>query len=115
MNEDRILKAVVETIQEKKGDNPMILDLREVSDVTDYFVIAGGQNPIHLRTLADALKENLKELGILPERLEGYRGNGWILLDYGFFVVHLLGKEERDFYRLEQLWYGAKVFTPTMA
>jgi len=115
MNEDRILKAVVETIQEKKADNPVILDLREVSIITDYFVVAGGQNPIHLRALADALKENLKELDILPERIEGYRESGWILLDYGSLVVHLLGKEEREFYRLEQLWHGAKVFTPIMA
>lgn len=63
MSEDRILKAVVATIQEKKGDRPVILDLREVSIITDYFVVAGGQNPVHLQALADAVEKNLKEMG----------------------------------------------------
>ncbi|HHU81755.1 MAG TPA: ribosome silencing factor [Firmicutes bacterium] len=115
MSEDRILKAVVATIQEKKGDRPVILDLREVSIITDYFVVAGGQNPVHLKALADAVEKRLKEMGVLPQRIEGYREGGWILMDYGALVVHLLGKEERDFYRLEHLWHGAKIIEPAMA
>ena len=115
MSEDRILKAVVATIQEKKGDRPVILDLREVSIITDYFVVAGGQNPVHLQALADAVEKNLKEMGVLPQRIEGYREGGWILMDFGDLVVHLLGKEERDFYRVERLWLGAKVIEPAMA
>ena len=83
MSEDRILKAVVATIQEKKGDRPVILDLREVSIITDYFVVAGGQNPVHLKALADAVEKRLKEMGVLPQRIEGYREGGWILMDYG--------------------------------
>lgn len=115
MSEDRILKAVVATVQEKKGDRPVILDLREVSIITDYFVVAGGQNPVHLRALADAVEERLKEMGVLARRIEGYREGGWILLDYGDLVIHLLGQDERDFYRLENLWHGAKIIEPAMA
>lgn len=115
MSEDRILKAVVATILEKKGDHTVILDLREVSVITDYFVVAGGQNSVHLQALADAVEERLKEMGVSPHRVEGYRGGGWILMDYGGLVVHLMGKEERDFYRLENLWHGAKIIEPAMA
>ncbi|NLW59683.1 MAG: ribosome silencing factor [Firmicutes bacterium] len=115
MDYEKILTAAYTALIDQKGENPVLLDLRELTVVTDYFLITTGRNPNHLKALADHLREKLGVLGLTPARQEGDQDTRWILLDYGFLVVHLLGQDERDFYRLEDLWYGAKRLTPTIA
>jgi ribosome-associated protein len=115
MDYDKVLSAAYSAVLEQKGEDPVILDLRELTVVTDYFLITTGRNPNHLKAMADRVLEDLGALGLTPARREGDHGARWILLDYGFLVIHLLGQDEREFYRLEELWYGAKRLTPTIA
>ena len=74
----------------------------------DYFVIATGNNNTHVRALADELEEKLKGEGLPPARVEGYRSNSWILLDWGNVVIHIFTQEGRDFYDLDHLWADGK-------
>ena len=115
MDETQMLLTAWAAVTETKGEKPLLLDLRELTVITDYFLIASGRNAVHLQALADAVLEKLEEQGVTPKRIEGYREGRWILLDYGFLVVHLMTPEDREFYRLEQLWHGAKSTTPTLA
>ncbi|NLW55408.1 MAG: ribosome silencing factor [Firmicutes bacterium] len=115
MDETQVLLAAWAAVNETKGENPLLLDLRELTVITDYFLIASARNAVHLQALADAVLDKLEEQELTPKRIEGYREARWILLDYGFMVVHLMTPEEREFYRLEQLWHGAKITTLTLA
>jgi ribosome-associated protein len=84
-----------------------VLDIHELSPITDYFVLASADNTRLLRTVADRVREALREEGIRPLRVEGLPEHGWIVLDYGDMIVHLLTNEQREYYRLEDLWSEA--------
>ncbi len=86
---------------------PVLLDMRDVTVITDYFLICHGTSNVHIRGLADALRDGLEEQGLRPYGVEGYDDARWILLDYGDLIVHIFAEEERDFYDLERLWSDA--------
>lgn len=115
MNCDQLLTTAYTVLLEGKGEDLLILDLQKLTVLTDYFLMATGRNPNHLKTLADTVQEKLTAQDLLLSRKEGNEKTGWILLDYGFMVIHLLGQDEREFYRLEELWHGAERLTPTIA
>lgn len=96
---------------EKKAIGVTILDLRELSTIADYFVIASGTSRPHLSAIAEAIRDTLKKQGFLPYHQEGDDGSGWVLLDYGDVIAHVLGESERQYYDLERLWRGAKVIS----
>lgn len=86
----------------------IVLDLRGLSDVTDYFVICHGGSDRQVLAIADEVEERLdKERGRRPGHVEGRRSADWVLLDYIDFVVHVFQEEKREFYRLERLWGDA--------
>jgi ribosome-associated protein len=91
----------------KKATDVVILDLRKVTEFTDYFVLASAANQRQMVAVADAVMETLREQGLRPAHLEGYPKQEWILLDYSDFVVHLFTPRTRAFYDLERLWGGA--------
>ena len=91
----------------KKATDGVILDLRKVTEVTDYFVLASAANQRQLLAVADAVMEALREQGLRPSHIEGYPKQEWILLDYGDFVFHVFTPRMRAFYDLERLWGGA--------
>jgi ribosome-associated protein len=93
----------------KQGQDIVILDVRDLITITDYFVIVSGTSERQLRTIADEVVHRLRERGSRPVRTEGEPATGWVLLDYVDFVVHLFGEEQRDYYRLESLWRDAPV------
>jgi ribosome-associated protein len=93
---------------EKKASEVVALDLRKVSDFTDYFLLLSGGNQRQLVAIADAVLEALRPHGYRPDHVEGYPRQEWILLDYGFFVVHVFTAKTRAFYDLERLWGGAQ-------
>jgi len=95
-------------LEEAKGSRVTILDVREMTLIADYFVIASGSNLRHVRAMADGLTYDLKELRS-PHHVEGYGAGYWILLDYGDVVVHVFREEERSFYGLERLWGDAPI------
>ena len=85
-----------------------MLDVRDLCSFTDYFVICAGESQRQLRTIHDEIEYNLKKTGIMPHHHEGTLDSGWLLLDYGDVIVHIFGTEERDFYKLDELWRDAK-------
>jgi len=91
-------------IDDKNGEEIVIFDLRDLSPIADYFVIANGLSEIHLRTIADHLMEYEK-----PDHVEGLAASSWVLLDFIDVIVHLFLKETREFYGLERLWGDAPI------
>jgi ribosome-associated protein len=94
----------------KQGEAVVVLDMRDVISITDYFVIASGSSERQVKTIADEVVRELKAAaGVRPARMEGEAGARWMLMDYVDFVVHVFNHEEREFYRLENLWRDAPV------
>lgn len=96
-------------LEEKKGEDILLLDIHEISDFTDYFIICTGTSDRMLSALADDLVEKLRSQEQRRGRIEGAPQDGWILIDYGDFIVHLFSPDRRDYYRLEELWGKGKV------
>jgi len=92
---------------EKKAEDVLILDLRDLTIVTDYFVICSGTSSNQLRAILEGVQKSLAEAGVYPLRQEGDHTTRWALLDYGGVVVHVFHHVERDFYELERLWARA--------
>ena len=99
--ERELLSWARRLIEDKKGGRPVLIDLRETSIPTGFFLIAEGENPIHVRAMAEEL---LEKLPLEPLHVEGLAEGRWVLMDYGDFVVHLFEREARLFYDLEGLW-----------
>ena len=85
----------------------VILDMKKMSNFTDFFVIASGTSQRQVQAISDGIEEELSKKKISLWHLEGYQEAQWIVMDYGDVVAHLFLEETRDFYRLERLWGGA--------
>jgi ribosome-associated protein len=85
-----------------------VLDLREVTSFTDFFILCTVSNPRQGHAVCDEIEKQLKEMGELPVSIEGYDAAEWILMDYGDFVVHIFSETARSYYDLERLWRHAK-------
>jgi ribosome-associated protein len=94
---------------DKRASDIVILDLRESTSVTDFFVLISGSADIHVKAIAENIREGLAEEGQKPWHIEGLAFGSWVLLDYVDFVVHIFLKEKREFYDLERLWGDAPV------
>lgn len=103
-----LAKAAVGIASDKKASDVLLLDIRDVSVIADYFVICSGTNSRQLQGIADAIDEELSKQGAILLHREGTPGAGWVLLDFGDIVVHIFGPQEREYYRLERLWSEAK-------
>lgn len=104
-----LARAAAQSAEDNRGRNVVILDLRDQTSIFDYFVIATGSSQRQLRAMSDAIDDVLqKEFGHSRLGTEGYQDSRWILLDYGSIVVHLFDETSRGYYRLEELWGGAK-------
>ncbi len=101
-------KIAREALEDKKGEDIKVLDIKGLSNIADCFVIASGNNPNQLRAMADEVEEKLFKEGYKLHHSEGYTGGTWILLDFGNLLVHLFNKSERDFYSLDRVWGDAK-------
>ena len=107
MTHDEMVQLIVNTIDDRRGRDITVLDLSEVSDSLDYFILATGDSTPQLRALEESVREKLKEHGELPRGVEG-PSDRWILIDYGTIVVHLMSRDARTFYDLEGLWADAE-------
>jgi len=92
---------------DKKAENLVILDVKEISSFTDYFVIMSGRSTRHVQGLADAVDSAVSKKRIKDGNTEGLKEGLWVLLDYEDVVVHVFYKDVRDFYDLEGLWHDA--------
>lgn len=106
----RVRRAVSAAV-DRKAVELRVLDLAEVSDFTDYFLVLSGTSDRQVQALADAVDEALRAEKVRPLHVEGYRGATWVLMDYGDFVVHIFQDETRRFYGLERLWSDAPEVT----
>jgi ribosome-associated protein len=102
-----IARKIAAAADSKKARDVLMLDLREISAMTDYFIIAGAPNNVLVKAIADNIEDELSKLGLEPRGKEGYAEGRWVLLDYGDCVAHIFLEEERDFYNLEELWADA--------
>lgn len=102
-------RAVVNSLEDKKGENIVLLDIHEVASFADYFIIANGTSDRMISALADGVEETVKKEYGLNGRREGQAQTGWLVVDFGDLVVHLFSPEQREYYRLEQLWESGKV------
>lgn len=106
-----LANRIVNIILEKQGSDILILDLREVTTMTDYFIICSGDNRRQLRAIENSLREALKGGAerILPLSVEGTPESGWILMDYNSVIIHLFDEQTRQYYQLEDLWDAGRV------
>ena len=101
--------AAAREAEDNRGQNVVVLDMREQTTIFDYFVIATGTSNRQLRAMSDAIDDVLqKQFGHKRLSVEGYEDSHWILLDFGSVVVHLFDEKSREYYRLEDLWAGAR-------
>jgi ribosome-associated protein len=104
----QLARAAADAASDKKASDVLLLDIREVTTVADYFVICSGNNPRQIQTIADTIDEELGKQGAALIHREGTAETGWILLDFGDVIVHIFGPKEREYYRIERLWSEAK-------
>jgi ribosome-associated protein len=103
-------RSAVTAAADKKANNILLLDLRGLSSLADFFVICSGVSERQLRAIADAIADGLqRDFDVRPHHSEGMLGGGWILLDYGDLVVHIFAPSLRAYYNLESLWSKAPV------
>lgn len=101
------LKVIVNAVEEKQGENIAVLDIKKVSTLTDYFVIADAGNERQVEAIAFHVEEEMEKIGFECRAKEGRGENKWIILDYGECMVHIFKSDEREFYNLERLWKDA--------
>ncbi|HHY41855.1 MAG TPA: ribosome silencing factor [Thermoanaerobacterales bacterium] len=94
-------------LEDKKGQDVLVLDISSVAVFSDYFVIATGISPIHVQALSDEVEKKLIEEGYSLRSKEGYGEGKWVLLDFYDVIVHIFHKPEREYYMLERLWADA--------
>lgn len=105
-----LAREVVAIVEEKLGEDIVLLDIRELSLFADFFVICSGNSERQLKALVDSVRETTKKkMDLLPHHIEGEPFSGWVLLDYVDVVVHIFAPDLRTYYDLEGLWQDGKV------
>ncbi len=104
MNSNDLSKLIVEALDDVKAQNIVKLDVRDMTTVTDYMIIASGTSTRHVQALVDSVSEKATEAGHKPIGVEGEEGSEWVLLDLQDALVHVMLPKVREFYNLEKLW-----------
>lgn len=109
LSAETIARRAAQICIDNRGVDVVVLSLKGVTDMTDYFVIASGTSDTHVRALGDHVMEELKQEGAATHHVEGLASGRWVLLDYVDVVVHVFHPTLRGFYQLERLWSDAEV------
>ncbi len=104
---EELARAALEEASANLGSDVVLLDTQNVSDFTDFFVIASGETERHIEMMADRVERRVRELGMRRNKREGSGSGGWLLIDFPGFIVHLFNRETRAYYDLEGLWSQA--------
>jgi ribosome-associated protein len=104
-----IAHTIINSLEEKKGEEILLLDIQKIASFTDYFVICTGTSDRMLDALADSVLISVLELHGVKGRIEGNSQSGWKVVDFGTILVHLFSPDQRDYYNLEELWHAGKV------
>jgi ribosome-associated protein len=102
-----LAKKIVDIAADKKAEDVVLLDIRRLTTIADYFVICSGTSERQVAAITQAVLEELDKENVTPLHSEGVGESGWVLLDYGSVIVHIFVPEVRDYYRLERLWSQA--------
>lgn len=103
-----IIVKIISSIDDKVGEDSIVLDLGTITSICDYFVIASAPSSRQVKAIVDEIEDKLSSEGIKIIHKEGYESGRWVLLDYGDIVIHIFHKEDRDFYNLEGIWKDAE-------
>ena len=104
-----MIKKAVEGLEDKKGEDIKVIDISEVSPISDYFILASGSNRSQIQAMADSVTEKMHKAGFSLKQVEGYDSANWILLDFVDIIVHIFDRESRNFYDLERIWRDGKL------
>ena len=104
-----LARTIVEALEEKKGEDILLLDLKELAAFTDYFVICTGTSARMLKALVHSVMDTVREKHSLKTKIEGTEIDGWVLADFGNVVLHVFSEAQREYYGLEQFWNEGKV------
>mgnify|MGYP001545408581 CR=1 FL=1 len=104
MNSEQLCTLVVDALDDIKAQDVTTLDVREMTTVTDYMIVASGTSNRHVQALVDNVAEKAREAGHKPIGVEGEEGGEWVLLDLQDALVHVMLPKVREFYNLEKLW-----------
>lgn len=103
------LNAIAQTLYDRKGSNILALDVKKISDLTDYCVIVEGNVDRHVKALSKYVIDTARENGIKPFYIDGETEGDWIVIDFGDIIVHIMIPEMRERYNLEELWKDGQV------
>ncbi|MFT8870978.1 MAG: ribosome silencing factor [Sporolactobacillus sp.] len=111
MTSEEWVKFLAEAADDKKAEDLVILKMRGLSIMADYFIICHGNSDKQVQAISMAIKKAAETQGVSVSRLEGYDQARWVLIDLGDVVAHVFHKDERDYYQLEKLWGDAPLYT----
>ncbi|WP_338451548.1 ribosome silencing factor [Niallia oryzisoli] len=109
MNERELLEVAVKAADDKRAEDIVVLNMKGISLVADYFVICHGNSDKQVQAIAREMKEKVEEKGLSIKRVEGFDEAKWILVDLGDVVAHIFHRDERSYYNLERLWGDAPI------
>jgi ribosome-associated protein len=101
--------TIVNSLEEKKGEDILLIDIHEIAIFANYFVVCSGTSERMLQALADSALEQVKKQHEISGRVEGSSAGGWLLVDFGDVILHIFSPQRRDYYRLEELWSKGKI------
>jgi ribosome-associated protein len=104
-----IAHTIINTLEEKKGEEILLLDIQKIASFTDYFIICTGSSDRMLDALADSVVMSVNEKYNNKGRIEGKSQSGWLVIDFGSIFVHLFSPDQRNYYQLEELWHKGKI------
>ncbi|GEL77523.1 ribosome silencing factor [Tenuibacillus multivorans] len=107
MDSNELLQIAAEACDDKRAENIVALDMREVSLIADYFLICHGSNERQVDAISKGIKDSVEEKGYQVKKIEGRDHSRWVLVDLEYVVVHIFHKDEREYYNLEKLWGDA--------
>lgn len=111
MDSKQLANKIAELMFNKKGFDVNILDISQITTMTDYFVVCSGDSDTQVKAISDEVDKKLRDEGIKCWHTEGYKGLSWVLLDYVDVVAHVFKRDAREYYNLEKLWGDAVITT----
>jgi ribosome-associated protein len=110
-SDKKLFETIIEAIKKKKGKNIVSINLRKIENTLfDFFVICHGESTTQVGAIAEAIESEAREIfGLRPTHLEGMQNAQWVLIDYQGIIVHIFLEQQREFYRLEDLWADGEI------